>query len=439
MALMGAVLAALVYLAFFLPTPSGAVDPSAIPDLPPPRVEVPELDATLLATARDGTREERLRLEAEPLQHLLAKSLDVGPTVAQALGMPSRPVPVPTIRADAARHRGAWLWYKGRLEELAGPKPGHPVPGYSVYEASLRTAEGDPVLATFSMKPGVEVVPGSWVRVEGFFLKLRDLTFPATVDQAPLLVGREIQHAYEDWPAVTELDQAAFNGMRDGGMVANEFHPDRDSERDIEHDQAEALWHLAAYARDQKQLVDKADWRARPAFSDRKQWDAVMRGTVQRGTPMRLLGTLAMTRTTRANTNPAGIEYWTEAWIMNRDLGGRLVPVWIPGNVERMPSGTGLEVRCFYYKRMVYETRQGRELPTPVFVAAGLDRYVMESQPGVRDLGIAVLVLVSLTMLGIWRMSKREQRRWLQHQDDRNARRRKERGRTTAPATPTSS
>src|SRR5688572_257868 len=50
-------------------------------------VSVPQLDATILAGARDATREERLRLEVEPLRHLLAKAIDVGPTVAAALGM----------------------------------------------------------------------------------------------------------------------------------------------------------------------------------------------------------------------------------------------------------------------------------------------------------------------------------------------------------------
>ena len=67
---------------------------------PPPKVvvPVPDLDDQVLAGARDSTREERLVLEAEPLRHLLAKAIDVGPTVAAALGMPETPIAVPEVR-----------------------------------------------------------------------------------------------------------------------------------------------------------------------------------------------------------------------------------------------------------------------------------------------------------------------------------------------------
>ena len=47
-------------------------------------IVVPELDADLLATTRDKSRSDRLHLDAEPLRHLLAEAIDVGPSVAAA-------------------------------------------------------------------------------------------------------------------------------------------------------------------------------------------------------------------------------------------------------------------------------------------------------------------------------------------------------------------
>jgi hypothetical protein len=135
---------------------------------------LPELDPEIMARARDGTRAERLVTDVEPLEHLLERSLLVTPAVARKLGMPAQPEPISRLRQHPDRYRGKYLWYKGQLELLLPPKPGHPVPGYSLYEGLLRTADGEPVLFAFSVPPAEGLAEGDWVRMEGFFLKLRD-------------------------------------------------------------------------------------------------------------------------------------------------------------------------------------------------------------------------------------------------------------------------
>src|SRR5690606_1598938 len=72
-------------------------------------VPVPELDAALLAKARDDTRTHRLLIESEPLSHLLAKSINVGPTVAAALQIPAEMVPVAKLRENPEAWRHHWL------------------------------------------------------------------------------------------------------------------------------------------------------------------------------------------------------------------------------------------------------------------------------------------------------------------------------------------
>ena len=53
-------------------------------------IVVRELDADLLATTRDKSRSDRLHLDAEPLRHLLAEAIDVGPSVAAARGVSAK-------------------------------------------------------------------------------------------------------------------------------------------------------------------------------------------------------------------------------------------------------------------------------------------------------------------------------------------------------------
>ena len=102
-------------------------------------VAVPELDEKLLSEARDGTRPQRLLLEPDSLRHLLAKSIDVGPTVAAALQIPAEMVAVETLRSETEKWRLRWLWYEGKLTQLSGPREGHPIDGYFIYEA-MKTA-----------------------------------------------------------------------------------------------------------------------------------------------------------------------------------------------------------------------------------------------------------------------------------------------------------
>ena len=107
-AVLGLLLGILAYIAFFWQGPTRIVDPTETPP-EPPVVEAPTLDRAVLAKARDGSREERLVLEPEPLSYLLEKSLNVSPPVADALGRRTQPVPVADVTAAPDRWRGEWV------------------------------------------------------------------------------------------------------------------------------------------------------------------------------------------------------------------------------------------------------------------------------------------------------------------------------------------
>ncbi len=395
----------------------------------PPRVvvAVPELDAELLEQARDETREQRLVLEPEPLRHLLAKSIDVGPTVAAALGMPDTPIPVPEVRKRLAELRRRWLWYEGTLEDLAGPREGHPIDGRSIYEATVELADGHRVLVAFSEPPPDGVRRGSWVRVEGFLMKLRDTTYPESIDSAPMLVGRAIQPDYEDWPPITTLDPAVFATVKD-----RTYFPGDPAFRTVDEDQTEALWHLAAFVRDTAATRTKADWRQVKTLTNEVH-PALVDGEVPRGTPMRVFGTLIQLQTMAAPTNPAGINAWTVAWVQVREYsGGAVVPIWVPKRVD-LPSRAPLEVRGFFYRWFAYDTVKDERRRVPLFVAADLDVFELEVDKTMRTIGMWLggAVVVFLVLL-LW-SQRRVARESVQHSRDMDARRRRRRERVGSP------
>ncbi len=406
----GALLAGLVYLGT-----SWGETPSADPDQPgvEPTVVVPRLDRSVLSTARDESRDQRLVLEPEPLRYLLRLAIDVGPTVAAALGIPDDPVPVAALRSDMATWRGRWIWYEGRLEDLQGPRAGHPIDGYSIYEATLRLDDGGHAIAAFSIPPDTTIQKGAWVRIDGYLLKLRDTTYPIDVRQAPMLVGRELQRDYPDWGEVHELDPALLATV----------------------DQTPALWHLAAYARDTADQRSFAEWRKIPILSAAEFFEPFKNHTLERGRPMRVMGTLIRRTTLAAPANPAGIKFWTIGLVQVREYGGALVPIWVPKRVAALPLQAQLEVRAHYYRRFAYEAINDERHFVPLFVAADLHPFVLDTDPTMRTLGLVLGSVLLGLMLMLWWSQRRFDRDSLQHQRDMDARRRRRRERAAHQGT----
>ena len=420
----GAFCAMALYLVLFWEPPVEIREQDLAPEQPT-LVSVPRLDSTILAKAKDATREDRLFLETEPLIHLLAQALNVSPDAARALGMPEEMPQLAALRTNIGEWRGRWIWLQGKVERIEGPKPGHPVPGYGIYEATLRLADGNFVLFAFSKPPegGIEV--GQWARTEGYVLKLRDVPYPIEMKQAPMLVGAQLQKDYETWAPVKKIDPTALSGIGDVTKQGEQFEITEVSWRTIDEDQSSPLWHLGAYVRDMEELTLQ-QWRTVPAFSSREVWESFRRNEVAPGTPMRLLGTLAAQRTISAKPNPAGIREWTEAWVQIPDMGGKTVPVWLPKGQKGVLGGS-MEIRAHYFRRYSYETRSGKQIWTPLFVANSLDPFVFETGQGMREISLwATGGVVLLAFGAIWG-ARRERQRSAAQEDALIQRRRKRR------------
>ncbi|MBK8100061.1 MAG: hypothetical protein IPK26_23405 [Planctomycetes bacterium] len=433
-ALLGILIAAVAYLTIYASGPATVVDPTGGP--PKTVTAAPTLDPAILAQAKDATREQRLVLEPEPYGHLLSTALNVVPAMADSLQMPARPVPVAELRANRESWRGRWLWYKGKLERIDGPKPG-PIDGRSVYEATLRLNDDQTVLFAFSMAPGEHVHRGGFARVAGYLLKLRDTTFPTELAEAPMLIGRDIERDYDDWGPVTELDPSKL-AFDDGSWresvdgTPGSFEPGPLAWRDIEDDQDYPLWHLAAWVRGQANAMNRDEWRRFPAMTT-EIWNKIKENRIDRGSRLRLLGVLVKADTYAAHANPAGIRFWTVAWVSVHDLGGgKTIPVWIPDRVDHVPIGTGLEVRGYYYRRFVYTGRRNDLWTTPLLVAAGLDRFDLDVGRETWQFAAGITFGAATLIVFIWLSQRRLRRSSLQHEAMLAERRRKRRQRATA-------
>lgn len=429
---MGSLLGVLGYLILFVNAPGGVID-TGEPPIWEESTPVPELDAEIMARARDGKRAERLVTDVEPLKHLLEKSLSVTPAVAHKLGMVTKPVPISRLRNDPGRYRGNYLWYKGQLEYLSHPQVGHPVPGYDYYEGRLRTADNEPVLFAFSVPPATMPKTGDWVRMEGFFLKLRDAHFPAPLDQAPMLVGPELFAAFADWEPVEQLDPSVLARVRDGRWNGDHFEDDEDMGKLLSESQDEPLWHLASFVMRESKGLSKADWPRIPPFVQREQFEECRTDEFEKGRQVRLLGTFVGGRILPAKVNPLGIESWSEVWVQVRDLGGKTIPIWIPGRIDQSWK-RNMPVTCFawFFKRYTYTSMTGDVRWTPLFLAANLDHFSLSQDSLSNSITLSFAGLIGAVGFIFFLMAWRDRRQRQRHEDQMVGRRQKRRGAASA-------
>jgi hypothetical protein len=428
---LGVLLAGFVYAVFFY-RPAGApvdVSPVIIEKAP-----IPVLDQGLLAQVRDATRNDRIPVEREPLAHLLEKSMQVVPAAARALGMPQEPLPFDVVRANPANLRGRYLWYKGELEAVDDGRDGHPLRGYRIYEARIRTAEGERVVFYFSVPPPDDLQVGEWVRVEGFFLKLRDAHFPVPLEMAPVLVGPELLPAYPDWKAVEDLDPAVLgrikDGVREDGVdVDLQAAPVR-----LPHSQDVPLFHLASYAQLRLASATPAEVQAIPAFETGDQWSAIFRGEVARGTPFRLAGIFCRAHVIEAKANPLGIENWSEVWLYSRGFSHRPFAVWLPKHVGEWSHADTARCTGYFFKRYVIDGGDGKPHFCPLFVAADLQRVDFNPLAASRRIGLAIGAVTAVIILVFFLLSRRDRRNADEHEEAMIRRRRRRRGLPTSMA-----
>ena len=162
-----------------------------------------------------------------------------------------------------------------------------------------------------------------------------------------------------------------------------------------------------------------------PAFVEVSQFEDSRTGQLARGTPFRILGSFVQAHWEPAQTNPIGVDAWTEVWIQVRDLGSKAFPVWIPKRLERgsFRRGDDLEIRAHYFRRIAFETRDGVRF-SPLFIAAELDRYEEVTHPATTIAGFVFAGFIASIAALFWLIARSDGRRRKQHEEKMAAKRR---------------
>ncbi len=430
---MGLLLGLVLFL-YFLPTHEG-VNPSVPPiDREVTNVEAFRPSRQILKKIHDATAADRSVINAEAMQHLLKLALNVTPDIAVALKMPERQIPIDSLRAHADRFRGHYLWYKGELDHFELIQTKHPIQGYKIYEGNLRVSRqdgGPPDVVFFyvSKASDEKLQPGDFVRIEGYFMKLRDEHILAKATRGPLLIGRELKRAYPDWQAVDQLDHSVLERVENPIWKNDEWIHTRDAWLTLPESEDVPLWHLASFARHQAGKLTDEEMARVPHFMDEAMLAEFKHGSRDQGTAVRIKGRFAYSRIVKADVNPVGIEFWSVVWVQLPRLGGKAVPVWIAkdiGNEWRRLQD--VEVFAYYFRNLHYRSLNDVERFTPLFVAADMKPVAIPRNPLNSILAYCFMAIVLLLMVVIFMMYRTNVRQTRRHERELVARRRRRRG-----------
>jgi hypothetical protein len=422
---MGVVLAVLLFAYFFADRKTAAPTTPVVTRPPAVDLQPFALDRELLKQINDGSKADRAFLESAAWSHLMRKSYNIGPAVADALRVSEQPTDIAALRANPGQHRGEFVRLKGRLVEFHAEDMEHPVPRAIAYKGRLVTGEGDSVLFYVS-KPYVDgsqaaaaptsVIPEAkapWVRIEGFFMKIRDeYILPNAAKDiigAPLIIGPRLEKAYPDWNAVEALDVSVLGRVKNAvwDQSKKRWIDAEDMFTMLADSEDVPLWHMASFAVHEYERKKGTDLRHRIIFEVEDQYTKFKLGEFPQGEAVRLRGTFIAARIFRARTNPVGIRFWSEVWIRIPRMGAKLIPIWIPRDIGDWTRGAGVDVDAFFFKNYGYSVVDGADRHTPLFVAGDLDPFNLVTNPAAKWVGGGFAALLMFVAWIFFRMNKR--------------------------------
>jgi hypothetical protein len=422
--IMGLLLGLVLFL-FFLPTRTG-VNPNLPPiNRQPVNVEAFRPDGLTLAKVKDATASDRSVIDADAMQHLLKLALNVTPDIAEALKMPDQQIPVDVLR---------YLWFKGKLDYFEPIQTKHPIHGYKIYEGHLWIPRQDQkppdAVFFFVSKPAVEIKAGDFVRIEGYFLKLRDEHLLAKAERGPLLIGSKLKPAHPDWKAIDKLDHSVLARVQNPIWKNETWINDRDAWLGLPESENVPLWHLASYAMHQSSRITEEQKRQVPYFVDDKMLAEFKHGSRDQGTPVRIKGRFAYSRIVKADVNPVGIDHWSVVWVQLPRLGGKSVPVWVTKDIgDTWRRLQDVELLGYYFKNFHYRSLNERELFTPLFVAADIKPITLPTNPLNSVLAYCFMAIVMLLIVVIFVMYRTNVKQTRKHEGELVDRRRRRRNR----------
>lgn len=381
-------------------------------------IEVPSPPPGLFEGVADGTEEQRVLIEHQELEVLLAFVRSLTPTHYETL----EPAwldggEAAALEADPAAHRGDYYSVRGEvldLRERVSPS------GSKYWAALLRTADGLAVHARAPRLADGDVAAGRWARLDGlFFKRFADQGPSGEWIDGPLIVGSAFVRSYEDFGPVTEIERELLLGITDDALDAKGSFPDV------------VRWRVLAWLRDMP--ADAIDWEAATVLDGALMDRILADGDEYRGQPFILPVSRVQAQSRKAvGENPARLDTVYESWIGNQNWTSHSPTLFAlsTARTEELAIGDKVEGRLVFLRNMAYDTVDEVRRKVPVFAAYELEAFEPRNDITLHVLGaafIGFLVVLTIVIAVLWR---REQARSKELQEKLVARRRARSGAT---------
>ncbi|MHC4261176.1 MAG: hypothetical protein ACYSWX_01525 [Planctomycetota bacterium] len=385
------------------------------------QVVLPTLLPGTLEAFADGTEEERVLVERQPLEVLLGYVRLLTSAHVELLE-PSRldEDTIAGLLADPDARRGDFFSVRGELIALSESRPAG---GGERWQASLSLDSGALVhVITPRLDDGLAV--GDWARVDGLFTKL--LTEPLEGDwrTAPLLVGPRLVRSYPDFGEVTSISEEVWAAVEDDTLEETRGSDDA------------IRWRALAWTRDTP--YDATLWDEAQELDAATMERILVDPAAHRGQRFRLPVGLTHTMTVRkAGENPGRIDEYTEGYLFNTTWSDRtpFLTFIAPGDQlngirngrTRRVTGDFVFLRNFSFVTAANTRRVGS-----LFVAASFEPFVDPDPYGLWQIAIGFLsfgVALATLIIVLWR---RDQKRAKALQEKLIERRRARRARASS-------
>ncbi len=380
---------------------------------------IPEFDFAALNGRIDDSSGGELRIEDSALDPLLEHVSLLTGTQYDALDTINLTQAVSEeFMADPAAVRGRALRLRGTIESLierqyAGGKKKY-------FEGRLRLEDGTPAYFAVLRLPEDDEGPataGSFVRINGLFMKVHRAETESGWERGPFVVGRNSVFSFESvGTRVTSLPKSVMDLVEDDSATEG-----------ARGEPFSAYWTMLAYARDLQE--GDIDWEAAPELNNTLLGELLADGQKFRAQPFRIPISVNMeTRQLTIPENPARLETISQGWIGNQ--------TWSAGNGLIKFNGAfpnpGLKrkdlvtARGFFFRNHLYTPYKGGAAIAPLFVLAEIERFIPEEDPTVLNIFTGV-VIATVALIGLLAFLLMRDKRKSQAMHEDLVRRRRER------------
>jgi hypothetical protein len=385
------------------------------------QLAMPSLLPGTLDAFLDGTEEQRVALEREPLMVTLDHVGRLTSQHLEALAAPPIDPAIDALTSDPAAHRGGYYSARGEVLALhpAGTTPSDP------WRAALRTEAGNLVHVIAPRMADKDLVVGDWARLDGLFAKRFTDEVEGDWLEGPLLIGPRIRRSFADFGAVTSIPPDVWAEAGDDTLDS------------VGDDPEELRWRALAWMRDGANgdgTWPAETWDGAPELDAATMESILLQPDQHRGKAYRVpVGLMLHLTNKRAGENPARLESYTEGWLYNTNWSERsplLVFLAPEDQRQGLERGQRASVDIVFLRNQSYVTGNNVGRVVPLFAAARFGPFEEPVQEGLMQLiagFLSVISLLACTMIVLWR---RDQKRAAALRQKLVERRRERRART---------